>query len=79
MDIDADEHPRDSHARLKTEMWVCWQGRPPFLDAALSVERLLPVSGERVQVLTSPQPGLLCCAGYCGLYVPVYIPRYITC
>jgi hypothetical protein len=22
MDIDADEHPRDSHARLKTEMWV---------------------------------------------------------
>ncbi|MBM3786056.1 MAG: hypothetical protein FJW30_16980 [Acidobacteria bacterium] len=22
MDIDADEHPGDSHARLKTEMWV---------------------------------------------------------
>jgi len=21
MDIDADEHPGDSHARLKTEMW----------------------------------------------------------
>jgi len=22
MDIDADEHPGDSHARLKTEMWA---------------------------------------------------------
>ncbi|MBM3787202.1 MAG: hypothetical protein FJW30_22830 [Acidobacteria bacterium] len=27
MDIDADEHPGDSHARLKTEMWDNWNGK----------------------------------------------------
>jgi len=55
MDIDADEHPGDSHARLKTEMWGeidIAQGVGDHGVVGLLAFRLLGIGKRQVEVVS---------------------------